>query len=228
MPKAVSVSRMQVIDRTAIETMGIPRLLLMEHAGLAVARCARASHADPSVPIAVCCGTGFNGGDGLCAARHLHHWGYQPRVALAGTAERLEGEPAVYASILRRLGVRLVECGSANAPQTALGQIERWLAECGLIIDALLGIGIRGPVREPTASLITAINRSGKRVIAVDIPSGLDGDTGRLHGAAVKATTTVTFGLPKQGCLIGDGPAHVGSLVVDDITLPRELLEAPG
>ena len=103
--------------------------------------------------------------------------------------------------------------------------VERWLEESGLIIDALLGIGARGAVREPMRSLIDRLNRSGKPILAVDIPSGLDGDTGLAQGIAVHATVTVTFGLPKQGCMRGAGPAHVGRMIVESITIPRALLD---
>ena len=216
-PPSVSVAQMQDIDRTAIETLGIPRLLLMEHAGLAVARSAQRLAPDTSTGILVCCGMGFNGGDGLAAARHLYDWGYPVQILLTGGADQLRNEPATYATILQRLGLRL---------QTYDGS-ECGLAGYGLIIDALLGIGLCGAVREPTASLIHRLNHSGRPIIAVDIPSGLDGDTGSILGAAVRAAVTVTFGLPKRGCLVGDGPAHVGSLIVDGITIPRQLLTPP-
>ena len=213
---------MQRLDAAAIETLGIPRLLLMEHAGLAVARAAHTHASDPAAPVAVCCGTGFNGGDGLSAARHLQAWGHPLRVLLAGPRGRLREEPAVYAAILERLGVVIQEC---TEPAHAI-QAERWLSESGVVIDALLGIGIRGAVRDPAAWIIRCINASGRPVIAADVPSGVDADTGVVQGVAVRATATVTFGLPKQGCFLHDGPAHTGSLIVDSITIPPTLLEA--
>jgi NAD(P)H-hydrate epimerase len=213
---------MQQIDAAAIEQIGIPRLLLMEHAGLAVARAAQTLVPSSSASMVVCCGMGFNGGDGLSAARHLHAWGYRLHILVAGRLDRLREEPATYATILRRLGLPLTEFTRADA----LAHVERWLAECAVIIDALLGIGTRTAVREPVASLIACLNRSGKPIVAVDIPSGLDADTGLVQGIAVKATATVTFGLPKRGCFLGEGPAHAGSMLVDPITIPRTLLEA--
>ena len=199
----------------------------MEHAGLAIARAVSSlSHdrlaAGSEPAVLVCCGTGYNGGDGLCAARHLHDWGYAPRVVLTGRLEQLREDPLVYARIVQRLGIPLRELTDLEGR----GSVERWVESCALIIDALLGIGVRGAVREPAASLIDCINRSGKPIVAADIPSGLDGDTGLPQGRAVHATVTVTFGLPKRGCLIGQGPAHVGTLVVDSITIPRTLLES--
>jgi len=192
----------------------------MDHAGLAVAREAAARAPHPSSPILVCCGTGFNGGDGLAAARHLHAWGHSLRIVVAGRVDRLREEPAAYARMVRALGLALAECPDVEA----LGRLDGWWTDCSLIIDALLGLGAQGTVREPIASLIARMNRSGKPIIAVDLPSGLDGDTGRPQGLAVKATVTVTFGLPKQGCVIGDGPTYAGSLIVDSITIPPSLL----
>jgi len=211
---------MEQIDAAAIETFGVPRLLLMEHAGLAVARAAQRFMPTPSTPILVCCGSGFNGGDGLAAARHLHEWGYPLRLLVTGRLSDLREEPATYATILQRLGLSLMEFTETDR----LPNVERWLEESGLIIDALLGIGTRGAVREPMRSLIDRLNRSGKPILAVDIPSGLDGDTGLVQGVAVKAALTVTFGLPKQGCVKGEGPAHVGRMIVESITIPRALL----
>jgi NAD(P)H-hydrate epimerase len=229
---AVTVERMQRIDAAAIERLGIPRLLLMEHAGMAVARAARRflsavpgsaqTGRSARTRVLVCCGMGFNGGDGLAAARHLHAWGASVRVLLAGRVARLREEPALYARILRRLRVPLAEV----TDQRHVAQAGRAFgaSDGGVLIDALLGIGARGAVREPMATLIAWMNRRRAPVIAADIPSGLDGDTGIIQGIAVKATVTVAFGLPKRGCLRRDGPAHVGTLVVDPITLPPHLL----
>ncbi len=212
---------MQQLDTAAIETLGIPRLLLMDHAGLAIARAARTLCPNRATPILVCCGMGYNGGDGFSAARHLHGWGHPLRILVTGSLERLREEPATYARMLQRLGLSIREYTRTDD----LPQLESWLAECGLIVDALLGIGARGVVREPTASLIRRINRSGTPVVAADIPSGLDADTGRVQGIAINATTTVTFGLPKTGCMMRDGPAQTGLLCVDPITMPPTLLE---
>jgi len=203
---------MQQIDTTAIESFGIPRLLLMEHAGLAVARAVQSLIQPTRQHVLVCAGTGFNGGDGLAAARHLHGWGYPVRIVLTAPVSQLTGEPAIYATILQRLGVPFAD---ANA-----------IKNSALLIDALLGIGIHGAVREPAATLIRLMNQAGKPIVAVDVPSGLNADTGQVQGVAVRATTTVTFGMIKQGCLMNEGPAHTGSLIVDPITFPAEVLHA--
>lgn len=212
---------MQQIDTAAIEQCGIPRLLLMEHAGLALANAIVSLSPRGALPVLICCGTGYNGGDGLCAARHLHNWGDRPHVVLTGRVAQLRDDPLVYAGIVQRLGIPLMELERLEQ----LGSIEPWVASCGLIVDALLGVGLRGAVREPTASLIDRLNRSGKPIVSADIPSGLDGDSGLPQGRAVNATITVTFGLPKQGCFVGQGPAYVGTLIIDSITMPPTLLE---
>ena len=213
---------MQAIDRHAIETVGIPRLLLMEHAGLAIARAARSLLPQITLPIAVCCGMGFNGGDGLSAARHLHQWGYTLEVLLAGKAKNLREEPAIYANILHQLGLKISEFETAKT----LSGLEDKLSGCGLVIDGLLGIGSKGKVREPVASLINRLNALGKPILAVDIPSGLDADSGSVQGTAIKAAMTVAFGRIKQGCVKGEGAAHSGRIVVDSITLPPSLLNS--
>jgi NAD(P)H-hydrate epimerase len=231
--RAVSVAQMQQIDAAAVERIGIPRLLLMEHAGLAVARAVRHIASDPSTPVVICCGSGFNGGDGLAAARHLFEWGYPLRLLLVGARQRLRGEPQTYAAILARLGLDLLEWPAMGAAQDGqppshepLESLAQWVRPRGMLVDALLGIGTRGAVREPLATLIRWMNGVGRPIVAVDLPSGLDGDTGRAQGVAVRATLTVTFGLPKQGCFREDGPDCVGSLIVDSISLPGQALVA--
>lgn len=212
---------MQAIDAAAIEILGIPRLLLMDHAGLAVARAVTTLCAAPTPhPLVVCCGSGYNGGDGLAAARHLHRLGYALHVLLACSRDRLREEPAVFAGILERLRIPLTPTEHPLARECA-----GWISEAPVIIDALLGIGLRQDVREPSASLIHAINRSARPVIAVDVPSGLDADTGRVCGVAVKASLTVTFGRVKRGCWLGAGPAHSGAVQLDNITYPPSVFE---
>lgn len=214
---------MQAVDRAAIERFKIPRILLMEQAGKAVAeQVQRRVRTTPPAhrPIIACCGIGFNGGDGLCAARYLASWGYPVRVVLAGTAAHLKDEPAIYLRILRALGVPIQELTN----ERRLDALSRAWRHAAVIIDAVLGIGLRGPVRPLQASLIAAINHARRRVVAVDVPSGLDADTGLPQPVAVRATVTVTFGLPKIGCLRAQGPAHVGTLIIEEIGFPQTLL----
>jgi NAD(P)H-hydrate epimerase len=211
---------MQAIDAEAIETLGIPRILLMDHAGLSLARAVRTLAPQEAPLVTICCGPGYNGGDGFAAGRHLKDWGCRVRAILAGRMDRLRQEPAAFARIVSGLGCEIREC-DAREPADMTGP---WLEESAVIIDALLGIGASGPVREPVATLIAKINAAGRPVVSADIPSGLHGDTGTVQGSAVRATVTAAFGLVKQGCLTGEGPAYAGRIVVDPITIPRSLL----
>ena len=211
---------MQALDAEALDTYGIPRLLLMDQAGFALARVVPVMLPRGSQPVMICAGTGFNGGDGLAAARHLHGLGYPLQVLLTGPVAHLSGEPAIFATLLQRLGIGITDVSAAHALDAA----PSWFEACALIIDAILGIGLRDAVREPAAALIRLINASGKPVIAADVPSGLDADSGSVRGVAVRATTTVTFGLPKRGCFMNEGPAHTGTLLVDPIGFPPQLL----
>ncbi len=218
--RAISVAAMQAIETIAIHTLGIPRLLLMDHAGLAIAQAVRQLVPSPAASIALVCGSGYNGGDGLCAAWQLARWGYHPHVVLASPLERLPEEPAVFARVVQALNIPL------DVVQTS-DDVERCravLARSEAIVDALLGIGVRGTIAPVYASLIQLMNESGKPIIAADVPSGLDADTGMPHGAVVRATVTVTFGLLKQGLLAAEGPSHAGRVIVDDIGLPQHLL----
>lgn len=221
--RAVSVQQMQRMDEAAIHAFHIPRLLLMEHAGQAVARAVLRVCAHPMtrpLRVLVCCGPGHNGGDGLCAAWHLAQDGHRVRVLVAGSLASLNEEPVVYARILRALEVEWIEIGAAAQVEG----IRREFAQAEAIIDALLGIGLQGPVRPAIASLIEAINGARVPVVSVDIPSGLDGDTGLPHGVAVKATVTVAMALAKQGCVTTGARPYVGRLVVEDIGLPRRVM----
>ncbi|HSR24440.1 MAG TPA: NAD(P)H-hydrate epimerase [Candidatus Eisenbacteria bacterium] len=203
-----SLSSVQVraVDRLASERFATPLSWLMEAAGWQVARrCRGRAH--------VLCGRGNNGGDGLAAARHLHRWG-----RLAGVAcidpDGLSGLAAEQGAALRALGV-------AIATEPAIG-------DAPLVVDALLGTGLSRPVEGRMAEWIAAINSAGRRVVAVDVPSGLDADSGRAPGACVRATLTVTLGLPKPGLLAGDGPARAGEVWVADIGVPLEAYAAIG
>jgi len=209
---------MREIDRRAREEFEIPELILMEHAGAAVALEARRRFRKGVAW--VFSGPGANGGDGFVAARHLDNWGIPVKVLMASSPSHVGGAAKINLQILKRLKVpiRVVK---------DLSQWGCWVQEkrpLGLVIDALLGTGVSGSVREPLSSMIQWINQRRCPVIAVDLPSGLSADTGLPCGVAVKATATVTFGLPKKGLSRGQGPRLRGRLTVADISLPRALV----
>lgn len=194
------------VDRLASERYGLPVEWLMEAAGWQVARHCRGQ-------TAVLCGKGNNGGDGLAAARHLHRWGRLHSVACVD-ADGLRGPAAAEAAALRAHGVVI--------------ESEPRLDGAQVILDALLGTGLsRAPVGA-YADWIRRLGASGSRVIAVDIPSGLEADTGKAHDPCVTADVTVTLGLPKAGLLAGDGPSRSGQVWVADIGVPFEAYAAIG
>ena len=166
----------------------------MENAGCAVARAALAM-CEPRVRVAVLCGPGNNGGDGFVAARHLHEAGLDVRLALLGSADALQGDAAAMAQ----------RCGLPIAPLTPTS-----IDGAQLIVDALFGAGLARPIAGVAAEVIAAINCSTVPVLAVDVPSGLDGTTGMAAGPVVEAARTVTFFRRKPGHLLLPGACFAG------------------
>lgn len=208
--KVSSVAQMRQMDRTAIEEDGIPELLLMESAGLAAVQVITQQYAVKGRRWLILCGAGNNGGDGLVVARHLHSRGAVVQVALLGDPARYGEAAATNLSIVQSLQLPLTQLSSMEPllPE---------LAKCDGVVDGLLGTGITRAVTGVYAEVIAAVNESGKPVISLDIPSGINGDTGQVMGSAVRAAHTVTFGLPKAGNLLYPGYAHGGRLWVTHI-----------
>jgi NAD(P)H-hydrate epimerase len=188
------------VDRLAASSFRLPIEWLMEAAGWQVARHCRGK-------TAVLCGKGSNGGDGLAAARHLHRWGRLhsvsalDRAALRGAAEQM-------AAALEAVGVEI-----GDQPE---------LEGSVLVLDAIFGTGLNRPPEGTAAAWIEAVNASGRQVVAVDLPSGLEADNGRALSPTVRADVTITLGLPKAGLLAGDGPALAGEVWLVDIGIPPE------
>jgi NAD(P)H-hydrate epimerase len=214
---------MRELDRRATAEFGIPSLILMENAGRGAAdiACEMARPAEGGV--IVFCGRGNNGGDGFVVARHLANRGYRVSCHYAGALAAVErgSDPAVNLSIVRKMGIPVFEHAS-EADRDAMARSVAWAA---LLVDALLGTGLRGVVREPYSSLISFLNARRAPILALDTPSGLDCDTGEILGKAVHAARTATFGAPKIGFSRGQGPETTGRVTVVDISLPRGLLE---
>jgi hydroxyethylthiazole kinase-like uncharacterized protein yjeF len=196
------------VDRLTSERFQVPVSWLMEAAGWQVARhCRERAY--------VVCGKGNNGGDGLAAARHLHRWGRLAGVACTDL-EALSGAAAEQARALTALGVPI-----AASPAPRFGGAP-------LLVDALLGTGLSRAPEGLIAEWISAIEDAGRQVVSVDVPSGLDADTGAVPGVCVTASRTVTLGLPKPGLLNGDGPRLSGEVWVADIGIPFEAYAAAG
>lgn len=220
----LSRAAVRELDRRASEEFGVPSILLMENAGRACADAAERLAARGPQPIVVLCGPGNNGGDGLVLARTLHNRGRAVRVVFVGP-ERMLAAGSVDFRLNLMLWRGLGRSVSLVENEAGARQLAEELGTVPLAVDALFGTGLVRELEEPWRSAIRALNASGRPVLAVDLPSGLDADTGAVHGAAVRATLTVTFVAQKLGMLAGRGPELCGRVVVAEIGIPRPLLE---
>lgn len=216
--RCVTPDEMKRIDAFAINTIGIPGVVLMENAGRAVFEAAYDVLAGRSLPALVFCGRGNNGGDGFVVARHLINNGIETDVFLVGGISKVRGDARVNLRILQKMGAPIHRMTKKGLPE-----LRERMKRCGIIIDALLGTGLTGEVSGLYRDVITFINEAGCPVLAIDIPSGLDGDTGRPLGVAVVANMTVTFQLPKRGFENPLARNYTGQLKVVDIGIPLHL-----
>jgi NAD(P)H-hydrate epimerase len=206
-----TLTRAQVreLDRRAIEEFGVPGIVLMENAGRGAAEVLMRLNPERK-RVMIFCGKGNNGGDGFVISRHLDNHGWPVDVIQCAPRVELTGDAAVMQSI------------TAKAHISAASQTEE---EPGWMVDALFGTGLTGPLREPYGGIVRAINGSGAKVLAVDIPSGLDCDTGQPLGPTVRADHTVTFVAPKAGFTNPAAKEWLGEVHVVGIGAPRALLE---
>ncbi|MGC9522000.1 MAG: NAD(P)H-hydrate epimerase [Anaerolineae bacterium] len=217
--KVSTISEMRALDRKAIEQYGITAELLMENAGQAVYYVILKEFGVVGRRFVVLCGLGNNGGDGLVVARKLHSSGGLVSVLILGNPDKFRGAAETNFGIVSRLPIEV------RRPQSIQAVADE-LAGCDAVVDAMLGTGITGDVRGLYRDVIEALNQSGKTVFSVDIPSGVDGDTGRVRGAAVRADYTVTFGLPKIGNVLTPGYDLCGKLYVSHISFPPAMIGA--
>jgi NAD(P)H-hydrate epimerase len=199
-------------DRHAIEHLGIPSAVLMENAGRGAAEVLRTIGVHGTVVIA--CGKGNNGGDGLVIARHLANAGIEVTTLLFASPEDLSAAAALQWNIVTKMGLKAQIVAGPKADEALLARI---FARAEWIVDALFGTGLAGPVRPPFDRIISFINASSARVLAVDIPSGLDADTGEPCGPTIRAEHTVTFVAPKLGYRNPAAAAWLGQVHVVDI-----------
>jgi ADP-dependent NAD(P)H-hydrate dehydratase / NAD(P)H-hydrate epimerase len=207
----------RAFDALVIETHHVPGLLLMENAGRGVVD-AIVRHW-PTRPLSaehvvVVAGLGNNGGDGFVVARHLVTRGASVEVLLTGSAARLKGDARAQYDALVGLGI------APHEATTSTGSLRAALGRATLVVDAVLGTGLSRPVEGDDAAILETIREAGKRVVAIDVPSGLDADTGVPLGVAVKADLTVTFGARKLGLVTPSGAALAGAVVVADLGVP--------
>jgi len=220
----LTAAEMQDADRRTIEEIGLPGAVLMENAGAAVAGAVRERYPAARRPV-ILCGKGNNGGDGFVVARRLLD--LAPTTLLLGRRDEVRGDARTHLGACERSGSAVAEVKDATAWREARGRVR----SADLIVDALLGTGLR---QEPTGLVADAISEiaraadTGTPVVAVDLPSGLPSDSGEVPWATVRASVTVTFAAPKHGHVLAPACDRVGELLVADIGIPRAALERSG
>lgn len=220
--KLVTASEMKEMDRLTIQEMGIPGVVLMENAARGAARVFLEHFLpSPGARIVILCGRGNNGGDGYVMARYLHNKGLNVIVILLCETDRISGDALTNLEIIKKMNLEIIE--AAN--------VERWtsvsklLDDSDYIIDGILGTGLNSDVRDYYGQVLNDVNGSGKAIMAIDIPSGINADNGQIMGTAMKADLTVTFGFPKPGQLTYPGTELTGRLVKIDIGIPNIIAE---
>ncbi|MCD6363782.1 MAG: NAD(P)H-hydrate dehydratase [Synergistetes bacterium] len=230
--KLLTAEEMREIDRFAIEELKIPGIILMENAGLRTLIGMQKVVQDIlHRKVLIVAGKGNNGGDGFVIARHIFNQGGSVKIALCASFSEVKGDARINLEIAQNMGIEIIEVSKKE-------DLNALLRESDLIVDALLGTGIKGAVKGFFAEIIEEINSSGRPVVAVDLPSGLEASTGKVHGPCVKANWTFTMCLPKIGLWLYPGAYYAGKIFVVDISVPpwvweehfdvkRELLTIP-
>lgn len=215
-PKLVSAEQMRRVDQVSIEEYGIPGHELMDRAGARVVEAIRDRWGGlAGLRVAVVCGKGNNGGDGLVVARRLHQTGVDVDLLLLDPLDAFSGDAAVHAAAL--MDTDLASTMLEASPD---------FSGCDLVVDAILGTGLRGEPRPRQATVIDALNRCGCPIVAIDLPSGVNADTGVVPGAAIRAVLTVTFDLPKIAHLFYPARELCGDLALTQIGFPEEVIDA--
>ena len=222
--RAVTAEEMAEMDRTAIEVVGIPGIVLMENAGRGATEVMYRYFPElGGKRVAVLAGGGNNGGDGFVISRHLWQQRVEVSVYCLKKRESYQGDAKINLEIIEKLGVPIEEYTDSGS----LTALKEALMEADLLVDAILGTGLKAPVRGFYQEVIDMVNQLGRPVLAVDLPSGLSATSGLPLGTCIQATVTATFGLPKVGQLVTPGCTFVGHLEVVDIGLPRSVTETP-
>ena len=220
MDTALTREQIRRVDQLAIERYGIHGLVLMENAGRHASSIIHKVYG-PGPLVSIVCGVGNNGGDGCVIARHLHNSGWRVRLMVAGDPDRMTDDTRVNHAIIEAMKI---EIAVAVDLDSQLGWITA-MSDDEVIVDALLGTGFRGEVRSPAAQLIEAVNAAGRKaIVAIDVPSGLDCNTGQPSNATIRADLTITFVAVKVGFSRQGAAEYTGRVEVADIGVPRELL----
>lgn len=221
--RVLNAAQMREADRRTIEEIGIPSLVLMENAGRQVVAAMEAVHGDlVEHTVAVLCGRGNNGGDGFVVARTLLQRGVEVAVFLIGQVGDVRGDARTNIEILGRLGLTVVEIADSQAWELHFSEV----AECTLIVDAIFGTGLNAPLTGLMETVVADVNQSGIPVIAIDLPSGLSADSHEPIGDSIIAETTVTLAAPKLSLVLPPAETRAGDIVIADIGIPFEIVEA--
>jgi len=215
--RILTTEQMRAIDRRAIDELGIPSMVLMENAAIGVVDAL--TEAFPDVRrIAIYCGPGNNGGDGLAIGRHLAIRGYDVQLLVVTGGRALEGDAAAQLEICRRQGLALQEV----AAEAVIGAVAAAGRDSDLIVDALFGTGLGRPLQGLFADLVESFHTSGVPVVAVDLPSGLDAGSANVPGPHARAALTVTFAAPKIAHVLPPACHAVGEVAVTDLGIPPQ------
>ncbi len=218
----LTAEQMKQVDSLAVKFFGLDVLQLMENTGRGVAEIARIILGKlRGREITILCGKGNNGGDGLVAARWLINWGAKVKIILACHPDELSEHNRAQLGVLRSMFADVIHLIHSY-------QYEDAIKRADLVIDGLLGYNIQGDPRDLCAKLIEFTNQNAKKVLAIDIPSGLDPDTGQPFNPCIKADSTITFCLPKKGLLEKSARDFVGKIYLADIGIPTEVFEKMG
>ncbi|NYE04145.1 NAD(P)H-hydrate epimerase [Bacillus niacini] len=222
---AAGQKEMQKMDQYTIEKLGLPGVVLMENAGARAVEEILKSTANSNPRVIVLAGGGNNGGDGFVIARRLFDLGLQPQLWILADPERIKGDAKLHLDVYMNRGLPLIQL-----QKNKINILQDELSNADIIIDAILGTGVNGPVREPLKDVISLVNTyAGKKMIlSVDIPSGVSSDTGKVEGEAIKASKTITFVYPKKGFFLNQGPQHIGEWKAVDISVPPSIVEKLG
>jgi ADP-dependent NAD(P)H-hydrate dehydratase / NAD(P)H-hydrate epimerase len=221
--RILNATQMREADRQTIDEVGIASLVLMENAGRQVVSAIEAAYDDRlSGRVAVLCGKGNNGGDGFVIARTLSQRGVDVSVFLLASVAQVKGDARVNLDILGRLGVGVMEVDDEQRWELHASEVQR----CSLIVDAIVGTGLGSPLSGLLETVVADVNVMGIPIVSVDLPSGLSADTPHLLGQCVSAAMTVTLAAPKLSLVVPPGEDHAGDVVIADIGIPYEVIDA--
>ncbi len=213
----VTAEEMRKMDDVTIQEFHVDILMLMENAGRATATLAKQMLRETTFGKHVGClvGGGNNGGDGMVAARHLANWGAEVNVIVGTTKDRMKDVPLEQLQVLEKMGIPILST-------------DYNLRDYDLLIDGLIGYGLEGNPRDKVAMMIKDANASGRQILALDLPSGMNATTGEAYDPCIKATVTLTLALPKTGFLAPSASPFLGDLFLADISVPRRVYETFG